>query len=153
MPSKLEQQWIEQFVETGDAQQAVRDVYPDCGSMASDPDQAVRIRSSQLKKKLALDIDKRLREELAGDSVKMLTIIKGIATSAMSEAVKLNAAKDWLDRAGYKPVDETRELPQTDGDQLRAQLKSDLTALGVPEEMAEKIIAGEQVMPTPEVEH
>ena len=34
--------------------------------------------------------------------------IQNLATNAQSESVRLNAAKDILDRGGYKPVDEQK---------------------------------------------
>jgi len=128
MSSQLEKAWIERFIESGDAQASVREIYPDCGAKSTEPEQAVRIRASQLKKNLALEIDKRLRETLASDSVTMLTIIKGIATTAKSEETKLKAAKDWLDRGGYKPADEiiTKESP-TDPKLLEEQWQAELT--------------------------
>ena len=34
--------------------------------------------------------------------------IQNLATNAQSESVRLNAAKDILDRGGYKPIDEQK---------------------------------------------
>ena len=47
----------------------------------------------------------RVENLLAKKVEKMLTLLSDLAESADSETVKLNAIKDWLDRAGYKPIE------------------------------------------------
>jgi len=57
--------------------------------------------------RLANDIDAEQREALKGYSSKALNQIQELAESAVSEKVKLDANKDLLDRAGWKPVDKS----------------------------------------------
>ena len=59
----------------------------------------------RLKMRLTADIDAEQREALKGYSSKALNQIQELAESAVSEKVKLDANKDLLDRAGWKPVD------------------------------------------------
>ena len=40
--------------------------------------------------------------------------IQNLATNAQSESVRLNAAKDILDRGGYKPIDEQKITAEGD---------------------------------------
>ncbi len=61
----------------------------------------------RLKMRLADDIDTEQKEALKGYSSKALNQIQELAESAVSEKVKLDANKDLLDRAGWKPVDKS----------------------------------------------
>ena len=62
----------------------------------------------RLKMRLTADIDAEQREALKGYSSKALNQIQELAESAVSEKVKLDANKDLLDRAGWKPVEQVR---------------------------------------------
>lgn len=44
---------------------------------------------------------------LSTGAVKALAVIERLMSSARSDYVKLEAARDWLDRAGYKPPERT----------------------------------------------
>ena len=61
----------------------------------------------RLKMRLTGDIDAEQREALKGYSSKALNQIQQLAETAVSEKVKLDANKDLLDRAGWKPVDKS----------------------------------------------
>ena len=61
----------------------------------------------RLKMRLTADIDAEQREALKGYSSKALNQIQQLAETAVSEKVKLDANKDLLDRAGWKPVDKS----------------------------------------------
>ena len=95
--------WLELFLETGDEQQAVRAAYPDCGKNSDDPEKCIRVRASQLKSELSPVIYEMLRTELQMGAPDMLKIIRSLAREGQSESVKLQAAKDWLDRTGLLP--------------------------------------------------
>jgi hypothetical protein len=43
--------------------------------------------------------------KLGTQAVKAAAVVERLMTSARSEYVQLEAAKDWLDRAGFKPAD------------------------------------------------
>lgn len=129
--SEKEQVWLDEYMATGDGKEATRRVF-DCS------EKTLASRTSQLKAKLALQIDKRLRESFAVNAVAAANIIKDLAFNAKSEPVKLKAACDLLDRGGYKPVNETRDLldkadfnpeqAQAQMAELKRQLLRDLPA-------------------------
>jgi phage terminase small subunit len=90
----------------------------------------------RLKMRLANDIDAEQREALKGYSSKALNQIQELAESAVSEKVKLDANKDLLDRAGWKPVDksEVTEVNQWEN-ASREELEAEL--LGYQQEWME----------------
>ena len=59
-----------------------------------------------LKRKHQEEINKRMQERLRQSGPKALACVESLMDSAMSETVRLGAAKDLLDRAGYKAYDE-----------------------------------------------
>jgi hypothetical protein len=61
-----------------------------------------------LKNRFAPEIAEAIRGEIGDDVVPVIRQIRELALNAESEAVKLNACRDLLDRAGYKPVDRSR---------------------------------------------
>ena len=81
----------------------------------------------RLKMRLTADIDAEQREALKGYSSKALNQIQELAESAVSEKVKLDANKDLLDRAGWKPVDksevtEVNQYENASREELEAEL-------------------------------
>ena len=59
-----------------------------------------------LRKKHKDEIDKRMQERIRSSGPKALAVVENLMDHAMSETVRLGAAKDMLDRAGYKAYDE-----------------------------------------------
>ena len=59
-----------------------------------------------LRKKHQEEIEKRMQDRLRQTGPKALAVVEGLMDHAMSETVRLGAAKDILDRAGYKAYDE-----------------------------------------------
>jgi phage terminase small subunit len=51
------------------------------------------------------NLDRDLREMFVEKAVKAFNVMEELMESAVNESVRFNAAKDFLDRAGYKPVD------------------------------------------------
>ena len=51
-----------------------------------------------------------VRAYLASKAQEMSEIVTNLARASEQDAVRLNAAKDILDRAGYKPVDKSQSL-------------------------------------------
>ncbi len=133
MVSEKEKQWIEIYLETGDAKEAVRQVFNVV---------YVDARASQLKAKLALDIDKALRSNFACNAVIYNKIISGLASKAKSEQVQLKACQDMLDRGGYKPVDKTEDVtvPKTK-EQVELEYKEALESAvkAMPKEELDRI--------------
>ena len=58
-----------------------------------------------LKKRFAPEIEERTRNKIGDKVVTVLEMTYKLAMEAESEAVRLNACRDILDRAGYKPAD------------------------------------------------
>ena len=83
----------------------------------------------RLKIRLLEDIEEAQKEALKGYSSKALSQIQALAESAVSEKVKLDANKDLLDRAGWKPIDKAHVTQANDWenaskDELEAELAS-----------------------------
>ena len=68
----------------------------------------------RLKMRLLNDIDGAQKETLKSYSSKAFNQIQDLAESAVSEKVKLDANKDLLDRAGWKPVDKSHVTQAND---------------------------------------
>ena len=94
MASERELQWLDLYLETGDAKQAVRDVF-DCS------EKNVACTASRLKAKLEDEIDQRFGKIIKKDSIKAFRIISNLMNNASQESIKLKAAQDVLSRAGY----------------------------------------------------
>jgi len=58
-----------------------------------------------LKKRFAAEIEERTRNKIGDKVVSVIDMTYQLAMEAESEAVRLNACRDLLDRAGYKPAD------------------------------------------------
>ena len=83
----------------------------------------------RLKVRLLEDIEEAQKTSLKGYSSKALNQIQALAESAISEKVKLDANKDLLDRAGWKPVDKAHVTQANDwenasSEELEAELAS-----------------------------
>ena len=68
----------------------------------------------RMKNRLISNIEVAQKEALKGYSSKALIQIQALAESAVSEKVKLDANKDLLDRAGWKPVDKSHVTQAND---------------------------------------
>ena len=64
----------------------------------------------RLKRRLQNRINDEQKAALKGYSSNALTNIQTLAETAVSEKVKLDANKDLLDRAGWKPVDKSEVI-------------------------------------------
>jgi rhamnose utilization protein RhaD (predicted bifunctional aldolase and dehydrogenase) len=133
MASERAEKWLELYMQTGDAQDAVRQVY-NCS------EKSIPSRASHLKARYAFEIDQQLRKNMISDSVKAYRIIKDLANCSSSETVKLAAARDLMDRGGFKPdsVIRLEEKPMT-----RAELvaKVEESRLAVIQSMSAEEIA------------
>lgn len=108
--TELEEAWLESYLETGDAKQALREA----GSQCSDA--TLASRASQMKRKLSDEIDKALRERFGSDAPVYYGVVKGLATGAKSEDVQLKAARDALDRGGYKAPEKHEHTVRHEGE-------------------------------------
>lgn len=103
MASERELQWLEDYLDHGDAKKAVEDNF-NCQP------KSVASKASQLKKRFAEEIHKRVQESFSMHSMEMRNVIKDLALNSDQDSVKLKAAQDWLDRGGFKPVEQYEDL-------------------------------------------
>ena len=90
----------------------------------------------RLKMRLAHDIDAEQKEALKGYSSKALNQIQQLAETAVSEKVKLDANKDLLDRAGWKPVDKS-EVTEVNSWETASREELEAELLGYQQEWME----------------
>ena len=84
----------------------------------------------RMKNRLINDIEAAQKEALKGYASKALHQIQTLAETAVSENVKLNANRDLLDRAGWKPVEKSEVTEVTDVQNMTDEkLQAELDAL------------------------
>ena len=84
----------------------------------------------RMKNRLINDIEAAQKEALKGYASKALHQIQTLAETAVSENVKLNANRDLLDRAGWKPIDRSEVTEVTDLQNMTTEeLQAELDAL------------------------
>jgi len=96
--NEQQKNFISIYTATGNATQAAK------MSGYSTPKQ----KGHDLKNRFAPEIAEAIRGEIGDDVVPVIRQVRDLALNAESEAVKLNACKDLLDRAGYKPIDRSK---------------------------------------------
>ena len=67
-------------------------------------------QASKLKRELSAEISEELRSSLMYAAPKALSILMDLAENSASDIVKFQASKDFLDRAGFLPVDRREEI-------------------------------------------
>jgi len=100
-------EFVDEFINNGgNATQAAKTVGVSDGSAST--------VGHRMKNRLINNIEVAQKEALKGYSSKALNQIQALAESAVSEKVKLDANKDLLDRAGWKPVDKSEVTTHDD---------------------------------------
>ena len=90
--------FIREFIDNGgNATQAAKQVGVSASSAST--------IGHRLKMRLLTDIEEEQKNSLKGYAVTALHHLRYLVENATSEAVRLGAIKDVLDRAGFKPVD------------------------------------------------
>ena len=115
--------FIAEFIDNGgNATQAAKAVGVSDGSAST--------VGYRMKNRLINDIEAAQKEALKGYASKALHQIQTLAETAGSENVKLNANRDLLDRAGWKPV-ERSEITEIGGlqDMTTEELQAELDTL------------------------
>lgn len=107
-----------------------------------------KIRSYLRDQRVQNAIQSELRRRLGLNAPKMLEVIQEIAQSAPDDRVRLQAAKDWLDRAGWSPqhmhVSADKAAEQSDPKELESRIRQLMKDLGLNEEdTGIKVIEGE----------
>ena len=134
MRTEKQEAFIEAYCLTGNAAKAAE--------MAGYSDKASKQKGYSLKKQFADAIADKTREMLADGVPGVLAKLNELINEATSEAVKLGAIKDFLDRAGLKPVERVEQqvshVESASIDELRRELEA-LTGSSEPEELPSRL--------------
>ena len=109
-------QFVEAYCRLGNGTMAAREAgYKDSKSLVN--------QASKLKRELSTEISEELRSSFMNAAPKALKILVDLAENSASDSVKFQAAKDLLDRAGYRPIDRREEIrPQRSPEELEAEM-------------------------------
>jgi hypothetical protein len=112
-PTLNERNWIERYLETGNATQAAKDA----GYSAK----TASVKGCQLRRKFAKEIGERVAANFRDKSPRMAKIIEELAETANNEQVRYKAVADYLDRGGFKPTEKYEEVkPQLSYEEMLA---------------------------------
>ena len=107
--------FIKEYCALGDHVEAAR--------RAGYSEKTIANQACKLKRELASEIREELNHNFVGYAPKALQTLKELAESSTSESVRLQASRDLLDRAGFKPADRHEMIGKTKTpDQLKAEL-------------------------------
>ena len=111
-----QERFIEFFVATGNAtQSAIKAGYSE---------KAAHARGHELKNRNQAEIEKKTRAAIRSLVPGALAQLKSLALEGESEAVRFQATRDILDRAGFKPKDVVETVTvEKSTDELRAELE------------------------------
>ena len=134
MRTEKQEAFIEAYCLTGNAAKAAE--------MAGYSEKASKQKGWTLKKQFADEIAEKTREMMADGIPGVLAKLHELINEATSEAVKLGAIKDFLDRAGLKPVDKVEQkvshVESAALDELKRELEA-LTGSSEPEELPSRL--------------
>ena len=125
--------FIEEYCLTGNAAKAA--------TKAGYSSNVAKQRGYKLKEQFAKQIEERTKKMLQDSVPGALSHLRTLSTDAISEAVKLGAIKDILDRAGYKPaerIEQTISHSEKSIDELKRELEA-LTRSSDPEKIPELV--------------
>ena len=135
--------FIREFIDNGgNATQAAKQVGVSASSAST--------IGHRLKMRLLTDIEEEQKNALKGYAVTALHHLRHLVENASSEAVRLGAIKDVLDRAGFKPVDrqqveQINSIGYVSDEELRAELDSLLKdKYGLTQKMMERFVKKQQ---------
>ena len=135
--------FIREFIDNGgNATQAAKQVGVSASSAST--------IGHRLKMRLLNDIEDEQKHALKGYAVTALHHLRYLVENATSEAVRLGAIKDVLDRAGFKPVDrqqveQINSIGYVSDEELRAELDSLLKdKYGLTQETMERFVKKQQ---------
>lgn len=132
MRTEKQEAFIEAFCLTGNAAKAAE--------MAGYSEKASKQKGYALKKQFAEEIAEKTRDMMRDAVPGVLAKLHELMDESSSDAVKLGAIKDFLDRAGLKPVDRVEQkvshVESASLDELKRELEA-LTGSSEPEEIPE----------------
>ena len=128
MRTEKQDAFIESFCLTGNAAKAAE--------MAGYSEKASKQKGYALKKQFAEEIAEKTREMKAAAVPGVLAKLHELIEVSSSDAVKLGAIKDFLDRAGLKPIERVEQqvshVENSSLDELKRELEA-LTGSSEPE--------------------
>ena len=118
MRTSKQDKFIDSYCLTGNATKAAE--------MAGYSKATAKQQGYTLKNQFSGEIGERMKRMIQDCVPGALAQIKDLAGTADSEGVRLNACKDILDRAGFKPVDkqEVSHVESTSTDELKKELEA-----------------------------
>ena len=128
--SEQRQIFIKEFCALGDHVEAAR--------RAGYSEKTIANQACKLKRELASEIREELTLNFITHAPKALQTLKELAESSISESVRLQASRDLLDRAGFKPADRHELIGKT---KTHDELKAELVGL-VGEDGADLMLSG-----------
>ena len=132
MRTEKQDAFIESFCLTGNAAKAAE--------MAGYSEKASKQKGYALKKQFSEEIAEKTRDMMRDAVPGVLAKLHELMEESSSDAVKLGAIKDFLDRAGLKPVERVEQkvshVESSSLDELRRELEA-LTGSSEPEELPE----------------
>lgn len=118
MRTSKQDKFIDSYCLTGNATKAAE--------MAGYSKTSAKQQGHTLKNQFAGEIGERMKRMIQDCVPGALAQINDLAGTAESEGVRLNACRDILDRAGFKPVDkqEVSHVEATSTDELKKELEA-----------------------------
>lgn len=92
-------EFADNYISNGNGTQAIKDVFPTITN-----DNSAAVKASVLLR------NSKVREYIDSKAEVVAKVIYSLATESENETIQLNASKDILDRAGYKPVEKSINL-------------------------------------------
>ena len=134
MRTEKQEAFIEAYCLTGNATKSAE--------MAGYSEKASKQKGYSLKKQFSDEIAEKTREMMLDGIPGVLSKLNDLINDATSEAVKLGAIKDFLDRAGLKPVDKVEQkvshVESASIDELKRELE-DLTGSSEVDSIPERL--------------
>jgi len=132
--TEKQEAFIEAFCLTGNAAKAAE--------MAGYSSKAAKQKGYALKKQFTHEISEKTRDMMRDAVPGVLAKLHELIEESSSDAVKLGAIKDFLDRAGLKPVEKVEQqvshVETTSTEELRRELEA-LVGTSDPEEIPQLV--------------
>ena len=107
--------FVENYIKTSNAKQSA--------IMAGYSEKTAQVMGAKLKKQFREEIADRTRTRLMDGAGMALDTILDLVKNSTSDTVKLAAARDLLDRSGYKPTEKIEQtVVEKSTDELRTEL-------------------------------
>ena len=136
------EKFIDSFVETGDYIVSMKDA-----GFKADNDYKIKLKGRELLEQNRDEVDKKFHARLKEGGPRALGVIERLMATSESDTVRLNAAKEMLDRGGHKVLNEfdTGRTIEELNAQLIALVGEDGAKMLVGAFKSRKIISGPQL--------